>query len=60
VRTVGLSTDGHGRAALVACSDLTHAAEPGVHPLCPPAARLLPGRGVTGDGGCADGRGPTG
>ena len=33
MRTVGLSTDGHGRAALVACSGLTHAAELGVHPL---------------------------
>jgi hypothetical protein len=40
VHTVGFSTDGHGRAALAACSGLTCAAEPGVHPLCPPR---LPG-----------------
>jgi hypothetical protein len=36
VHTVGFSTDGHGRAALAACFGLTCAAEPGVHPLCPP------------------------
>ena len=32
MRTVGFSTDGHGRAALAACSGLTFVAEPGVHP----------------------------
>jgi hypothetical protein len=32
VRTVGVSTDGHGRAALAGRSGLTCAAEPGVHP----------------------------
>src|ERR1700677_1529613 len=36
VCTVGFFTDGHGRAALAACSGLTCAVELGVHPLCPP------------------------
>ena len=40
MHTVGFPTDGHGRAALAACSGLTRAAEPGVHPPCPPR---LPG-----------------
>jgi hypothetical protein len=31
VRTVGVFTDGHGRAALAACPGLTCAAESGVH-----------------------------
>jgi len=44
VRTVGLSTDGHGRATPAACSGLTRAAEPGVIPV---SARLVP---RTGDG----------
>jgi putative ABC transport system ATP-binding protein len=38
------STDGHGRAALVACSGLTCAAESSAHPVCPPGPLALPVR----------------
>src|SRR6185437_13260187 len=36
VWTVGVSTDGHGRAALAACPGLTRAAESSVHPCVRP------------------------
>src|ERR1039457_481713 len=60
-RTVGvhrrLSTDGHGRAAPVACSGLTCAAEVSVHSRTSGLAALVICRGgAAGEGGCADGR----
>ena len=39
VRTVGIFTDGHGRAALALCPGLTRGAESSVHP-CVPARWL--------------------
>jgi hypothetical protein len=55
VRTVGVSTDGHGRATRAACPGLTRAAEPGVHPCVSSGGReAFPG-GAGGEGRCADG-----
>jgi anti-sigma regulatory factor (Ser/Thr protein kinase) len=50
VRTVGVSTDGHGRAALAACPGLTRAAESSVHPCVRPPGGpdTSPGRGGQG------------
>jgi hypothetical protein len=55
VRTVGVSTDRYGRAALAACPGLTRAAESSVHP-CSPTRRPghFPGPMRAVKGGCAD------
>jgi len=45
VRTVGFSTDGHGRAALAASPALTRGAESSVHPRGPPGATRWSSRG---------------
>ena len=55
MRTVGCFTDGHGRAAPAACSGLTCAAEPGVHPVCPPGGPRDSPDGGGREGGCTDG-----
>jgi hypothetical protein len=58
-RTVGvhrrLSTDGHGRAALAACSGLTCVAEPGMSPCARPSIRGHPGPGGLGKAGALTG-----
>ena len=53
VRTVGVSTDGHGRAmlAVAVCPGLTRAAESSVHPRVRP-----PGGSDTSLGRCGQGR----
>ena len=52
MRTVGVFTDGHGRAALAACSGLTCAAESSVHPrVRPPGGPVVPGAGRAGRAG---------
>jgi hypothetical protein len=54
VRTVGVSTDGHGRAALAAFPGLTCAPESGVHPRVSPVRVIARDEGGR-DGRCADG-----
>jgi hypothetical protein len=51
VRTVGVSTDSHGRAVLAACPGLTRAAESSVHPCVRP-----PDGSDTSPGRCGQGR----
>jgi anti-sigma regulatory factor (Ser/Thr protein kinase) len=50
ISTVGVFTDGHGRAAPAACSGLTCADESGVYRLCPPRP-VVSGAGGRREGG---------